>query len=158
MAPFLDDSFPRDADRVAGPSPASPAQPGFPIAIIGISCKFAGGVTSPEKLWELCAQGGNAWSKVPKSRFNHDSFYDADMGKPAMVSSAHIFARATFEGEREKKSGLPFDESPRQLPKAATSLRTTYRSSMPHFSIFQRTLPVLVLPETLPCGYRLTRP
>ncbi|KAH8811665.1 putative polyketide synthase [Xylogone sp. PMI_703] len=47
----------------------------MPIAIIGMSCRFAGDATSPEKLWEMCAAGRNAWSEIPSTRFNQKSFY-----------------------------------------------------------------------------------
>jgi hypothetical protein len=97
MVLFTDDLSSSDTDPDVGPVSASLQHPGFPIAIIGISCKFAGGVKNPEKLWELCAQGGSAWSKIPRSRFNHDSFYDGDIGKLAMVGSAHIFAKTVLE-------------------------------------------------------------
>jgi len=73
-------------DPRASPAPA----PGFPIAIIGMSCKFAGDAKNPEELWELCARGRSAWSEIPKSRFNHDAFYDADNGKLGMVSENHV--------------------------------------------------------------------
>lgn len=46
-----------------------------PIAIIGMSCRFAGDVTDPEKLWQLCAKGRSAWSEIPASRFNLDGVY-----------------------------------------------------------------------------------
>ncbi|KAI1349028.1 polyketide synthase [Xylaria sp. FL0043] len=49
-----------------------------PVAIIGVSCRFAGSATSPSKLWELCAKGQNAWSRIPNSRFDVESFYHAD--------------------------------------------------------------------------------
>lgn len=45
------------------------------IAIIGMACRFAGGVTSPEKLWNLVSEGRDAWSTIPKNRFNQDAFY-----------------------------------------------------------------------------------
>ncbi|KAF3012580.1 t1pks [Neopestalotiopsis sp. 37M] len=41
-----------------------------PIAIIGLSCKFAGSASTPENLWEMLAEGRNAWSEIPTSRFN----------------------------------------------------------------------------------------
>jgi hypothetical protein len=97
MALFTDGLSSSDTDPDVGSIPAPHEQPGFPIAIIGISCKFAGGVKNPETLWELCAQGGSAWSEIPRSRFNHDSFYDGDIGKLSMVSSAHIFAKTILE-------------------------------------------------------------
>ncbi|KAG6361752.1 hypothetical protein INS49_009980 [Diaporthe citri] len=41
-----------------------------PIAIVGLSCKLAGSARSPEKLWEMLAEGRSAWSEIPSSRFN----------------------------------------------------------------------------------------
>ncbi|TVY35171.1 Highly reducing polyketide synthase [Lachnellula subtilissima] len=47
----------------------------MPIAIIGISCRFPGDATSPEKLWEMVAEKRSAWSEIPSNRFNQESFY-----------------------------------------------------------------------------------
>ncbi|KAF2800561.1 ketoacyl-synt-domain-containing protein [Melanomma pulvis-pyrius CBS 109.77] len=49
--------------------------PSVPIAIIGMSCRFAGGATDPEKLWQLCAEGRTGWSEIPEDRFNIDGHY-----------------------------------------------------------------------------------
>ncbi|KAI1138623.1 hypothetical protein F5Y05DRAFT_418859 [Hypoxylon sp. FL0543] len=46
-----------------------------PIAIVGISGRFPGDATSPDKLWDLVAQKRSARSDVPKSRYNIDAFY-----------------------------------------------------------------------------------
>ncbi|KAI0198468.1 reducing type I polyketide synthase [Astrocystis sublimbata] len=46
-----------------------------PLAIVGMACRFAGGLTSPEKLWDFVAEGRSAWSEIPESRFNLSSFY-----------------------------------------------------------------------------------
>ncbi|KAK4062465.1 uncharacterized protein Triagg1_9951 [Trichoderma aggressivum f. europaeum] len=53
-----------------------------PIAVVGMACRFAGGATSAEKLWDLCASGRDAWSRIPESRFDVESFYDANSEKP----------------------------------------------------------------------------
>ncbi|KAF2194360.1 putative polyketide synthase [Zopfia rhizophila CBS 207.26] len=52
-----------------------------PIAIIGLSCKFAGDARSPEELWRMLAEGRNAWSEVPSSRFNLKGFFHPDPEK-----------------------------------------------------------------------------
>jgi acyl transferase domain-containing protein len=52
-----------------------------PIAIIGLSCKFAGDARSPEELWKMLAEGRNAWSEIPTSRFNWKGFFHPDPEK-----------------------------------------------------------------------------
>ncbi|CAG9990181.1 unnamed protein product [Clonostachys byssicola] len=59
----------------------------MPIAIVGMSCRFSGGADSPEKLWELLAEGRNTWTKVPESRYNQTAFYHPE-GTRAGVSNA----------------------------------------------------------------------
>lgn len=52
----------------------APIEP-VPIAVIGMSCRFAGGANSPEELWSMLAEGRNAWTEMPENRFNHSAFY-----------------------------------------------------------------------------------
>ncbi|OTB05896.1 hypothetical protein M426DRAFT_10039 [Hypoxylon sp. CI-4A] len=46
-----------------------------PIAIIGMSCKFSGGASDPDKLWELMASKKTGWSEIPADRFDLKGVY-----------------------------------------------------------------------------------
>jgi myxalamid-type polyketide synthase MxaE and MxaD len=49
-----------------------------PIAIIGVGCRFPGGIRNAETYWELLSQGRDAITEVPSWRWDIGALYDPD--------------------------------------------------------------------------------
>ncbi|KAF9885185.1 hypothetical protein FE257_000636 [Aspergillus nanangensis] len=57
-----------------------------PIAIIGLSCRLPGNISTPDEFWKFCCQAKSAWSEIPPSRFSADAYYHPN---PDQQGSTH---------------------------------------------------------------------
>ncbi|EDO04615.1 hypothetical protein SS1G_07098 [Sclerotinia sclerotiorum 1980 UF-70] len=63
------------------------SQSNIPIAIIGLACRFPGGIHDAESLWEVLIRGQSTWSDVPTDRYNWRSFHHPTRGSTSAHSS-----------------------------------------------------------------------
>jgi acyl transferase domain-containing protein/NADPH:quinone reductase-like Zn-dependent oxidoreductase/short-subunit dehydrogenase/acyl carrier protein len=82
-----------------------------PVAIVGMSCRLPGGVTTPEELWELLGAGGDAISGFPTDRgWDTESVYDPD---PDHQGTSYVVEGGFLDGAADFDAGL-FGISPRE--------------------------------------------
>ncbi|MBX7220068.1 MAG: SDR family NAD(P)-dependent oxidoreductase [Blastocatellia bacterium] len=71
----------------AEPLPSVGLTKAEPIAIVGMSCRYPGGVDSPEAFWRLLEQGIDAITEVPPDRWKVDAFYDPKPATPGKMNT-----------------------------------------------------------------------
>ncbi|MFD6556291.1 SDR family NAD(P)-dependent oxidoreductase, partial [Streptomyces sp. NPDC058398] len=68
--------------RRGAPGPGSPAAPAVtsdePLALVAMACRLPGGVSDPEGLWRLVAEGRDAVGPFPADRWDVESLHDPD--------------------------------------------------------------------------------
>ena len=102
-------------ERVQGTKRAAPvarrARSEDPIAIVGLSCRYPGGVASPREFWELLVGGGDGISEFPADRgWDLGALYDPDPDHPGTSYARHggfLYEAGEFDADH-------FQISPRE--------------------------------------------
>ncbi|KAG8162803.1 hypothetical protein KVR01_007281 [Diaporthe batatas] len=111
------------------PMPELPAEDGGvePIAIVSMACRYPGGISSPEDLWQIVSDGVDVTSEFPTDRgWNVETLYNPDPDHPGTSTTSR---GAFLENMADFDAGL-FGMSPREAlatdPQQRLLLETTW--------------------------------
>ncbi|MBN3888593.1 MAG: hypothetical protein HWQ43_05275 [Nostoc sp. JL31] len=99
-----------------------------PIAIVGIGCRFPGGVHSPVSFWDLLQNSRDAITEIPCDRWNVNKFYHPDPVEPGKMYSRWGGFLDRIDQFDAKFFGISSAEAARIDPQQRLLLETAWES------------------------------
>lgn len=112
----------RDAQRPGGEASLFDSEP---IAIIGMGCRFPGGANDPEQLWTLLANGIDAVTPVPATRWD-PAIVDNDLSVPGKLPTPYAGLIDDVQGFDAEFFGIAPREAVRMDPQQRVLLEVTW--------------------------------
>jgi acyl transferase domain-containing protein/acyl carrier protein len=106
----------------------SPNEP-TAVAIVGIGCRFPGGIADAEGFWRVLRDGVDAITEIPANRIDVDRYYDARQATPGRMVSR----RGGFLGRIEDFDAEFFGISPREAERMDPQQRLLLETSWEAF-------------------------
>jgi acyl transferase domain-containing protein/short-subunit dehydrogenase involved in D-alanine esterification of teichoic acids len=134
-----------------------------PIAIVGMGCRYPGGVHGPDELWRLVADGGDAIGPFPTDRgWDLDALYDPDPARAGTIYTREAGFLADPAGFDAEFFGMTPREATATDPQQRLLLETAW-ATLEHAAIDPHSLrgePVGVFTGVMYGDYRTraTRP
>lgn len=97
-------------ERLQAKLAASDRAKHVPIAVVGVGCRYPGGIDSLDALWRVVRDGVDAVSEIPSDRWNVDEYYDPDPAAPGRM----VTRRGGFLQDIDKFDPLFFGIAPRE--------------------------------------------
>ncbi|MBA0045909.1 type I polyketide synthase [Mycobacteroides sp. LB1] len=99
------------------------------VAIIGIGCKFPGGIDDADSFWEFALLKGDAVADIPKDRWDADKYYDPDPDTPGrMYTRRGSFLTQGFRRFDADFFGISHREAAVLDPQQRLLLETTWEA------------------------------
>ncbi|MBD2522077.1 type I polyketide synthase [Nostoc sp. FACHB-133] len=81
-----------------------------PIAIVGMGCRFPGGVNNPQSFWQCLRDGVDAMQEIPSDRWDLETYYNANADAAGKMYTRH----GAFVDDVDKFDADFFSISPRE--------------------------------------------